>query len=114
MSLQAGALPGMWFYVSLFYPAPRLTIPMTLVRCGGWIVAWQLLAAGAVAVGSGGCLQLGVVGSPPQFLPLPVPPAPTCPHLPPPAPTCRRRSWLASQWHKSSALPWQQASWRWG
>ena len=85
MSLQAGALPGMWFYVSLFYPPPRLTIPMTLVRCGGWIVAWQLLAAGAVAVGSGGCLQLSVVGSPPQFLPLPVPPAPTCPHLPPPA-----------------------------
>jgi hypothetical protein len=62
----------MWFYVALFYPPPRLTIPMTLVRCGRRLVAWQLVAAGAQKqLATVGVLQLGVTSSPRQCLPPP-------------------------------------------
>ncbi|GAX80806.1 hypothetical protein CEUSTIGMA_g8242.t1 [Chlamydomonas eustigma] len=54
---EAGAFPGMWFYLAKFYPSDRITIPYAIVDCGvslSHVVAAPLAAACLSLTGFGG------------------------------------------------------------
>jgi MFS family permease len=53
---ESGALPGVWYYVSQFYPADKTTLPYSLIETG--ITVSQVVAAPVAA----GLLLLDGVG----------------------------------------------------